>query len=410
MKKVLLIAFHYPPIQGSSGYLRTLKFTRYLGEFGCEPTVLTVVPSAYEAINPKGNAQIPAGVSVHRSRAFDLPKRISLGGRYPGFLAVPDRYTPWIPFAVRDGLKLIRERGIDVIFSTYPIPSAHVIGSLLQRFSGKPWVADFRDPMWDDFSEHGTLALRARKAIEAGTAKRASHLVVATHGMEGLYRRRYPGIAQGGITAILNGYDEEDFAALPPSPARRAGDPVTLIHAGLLQRVDRNPSGFFRALQILKDRGRIDAARFKARLIASGHDGDFRAELGTLGLQDLVSLEAPLAYGDALAAMAASDILLLFQGPTCDSQIPAKLYEYLRIGKPILALATAAGETGRLTVASGGGEVVGIDDADAIARRLADWLDALEAGKALPMASRAAAGAYSRRAQAGQLAGILKSL
>jgi glycosyltransferase involved in cell wall biosynthesis len=324
-------------------------------------------------------------------------------------MSVPDRYTPWIPFAVKDGLRLIRERGIDAIFSTYPIPSAHVIGSLVHRFSGKPWIADFRDPMWDEHSVHDSLALRARKAIERKAAEKSSHVLVATRGMKDLYHRRYPSLPQGKVTAILNGYDEEDFAYLP-APAPRAGGPVTLIHAGLLERVDRNPTGFFRALKALKERGRIDAARFQARLIASGHDADYRAELESLGISDLVSLEAPIAYGEALAAMAASDILLLFQGPTCDSQIPAKLYEYMRIGKPILALATASGETGKLTVSSGGGEVVGIDDAEAIATRLTSWLDALDAGRALPAATREAASAYSRRNQAAQLAGIVKSL
>lgn len=412
MPKVLFIAYHFPPIQGSSGYLRTLKFTRYLPEFGCEPYVLTVVPSAYKAFNPKNLAQIPAGLRVHRSYAFDLPKRLSIAGRYPGVLGVPDRYTPWIPFAVRDGLKLIRELGIDVLFSTYPIPSAHIIGGLLHRLSGKPWVADFRDPMWDSHSLHGLMALPARKFIEKRTARNATRVVVATSGMEALYRRRYPFLRPEGITAIPNGFDEEDFAGLPAAPSRAplAGRPATLIHAGLLERVDRNPSAFFRAVKALKDRGRIDPSRFRARLIASGHDADYRAELESLGLTDLVSLEAPMPYPDTLAAMAASDVLLLFQGPTCDSQIPAKLYEYLRIGKPILALATAEGETGKLTARAGGGEVVPIHDAEAIASRLSLWLDALESGASLPSASPETVGAFSRRNQAGQLAGILNAL
>ncbi|HKP97236.1 MAG TPA: glycosyltransferase [Fibrobacteria bacterium] len=409
MKRILLVAFHFPPIQGSSGYLRTLKFTRYLPEFGCEPIVLTVRPGAYGAVNPRGLEQIPAGLEVHRSFAFDLPKLLSIRGRHFSWMSIPDRYSPWIPFAVMDGLRLIRKRGIDAIFSTYPIPGAHVIGGMLHRLSGKPWVADFRDPMWDDYSRQASLSLSVRKAVERRAIERATAVVVATRGMKSMYAARYPGMPAGKTTVILNGFDEEDFAGME-TPPRRNGGPAVLIHAGLLERIDRNPEAFFLAVKSLRDSGKAGPERLRVRLIATGQDGEYRKNLEALGIADMVRLEPAIPYGEALSAMAASDVLLLFQGPTCDAQIPAKLYEYMRVGKPILALATESGETGRLVIASGGGKVVPIGDAAAIAACLEEWLESIEAGRPLPATTAETASAYARRNQAGQLADIFRGL
>ena len=144
---LLVVAFHFPPVQGSSGYLRTLKFIRYLPEFGIRPTVLTVNPKAYLATNLQLLSQIPAGIEVKRSFALDVRRHFSIRGKYPGILGIPDRWSSWIPFGIRDGRKLIREKKLSAIFSTYPIPSAHLIGRILSAYARVPWVADFRDIM-----------------------------------------------------------------------------------------------------------------------------------------------------------------------------------------------------------------------------------------------------------------------
>ncbi len=410
-KRVLIIAYHFPPIKGSSGYLRTLKYVRYLPEFGIDPTVLTVNTRAYEAIDPGLLGQIPPGVHVERSFALDSRRHFGIRGRYPSFLGIPDRICSWIPFGILAGLRLIRERKIDAIFSTYPIPSAHVIGRSLARWSGKPWIADFRDPMWDEYVEvHARGELAAKQRIERAAVEGCAAATVTTGGMRDLFLRRYPGQDPAKFNVISNGYDEADFAGVEPVARDQVGDPdapVTFVHAGLLDPVDRNPSHFFQALKSLRDGGRLAGRRFRVDLYSPGNPEGVKAELRNLGMEDCVRVLPGVAYGEALRAMARADVLLLFQGPTCENQIPAKLYEYLRIGKPILALTTEAGETGKLVLTTASGMVVPIDDVNRISGAVERCVSCVSEDVTLPAATREKASAYSRRTQAGTLAGLL---
>src|SRR4051812_32426823 len=128
MKRILLIAYHFPPLRGSSGIQRTLRFARYLPEFGWQPAVLTATPGAYPEVAPASIAEIPAGVPVHRALALDTARHLALAGRYPGFLARPDRWKSWWLSAVPAGLALVRRFAPDALWSTYPIATAHAIG------------------------------------------------------------------------------------------------------------------------------------------------------------------------------------------------------------------------------------------------------------------------------------------
>lgn len=409
MKRILFIAYHFPPILGSSGYLRTLKFTRYLPESGFEPTVLTVRPEAYPEWNEAQNAQIPPGIAVERTFALDAGRHLAFRGRYPQIMGIPDRYGTWIPGAIVAGLGIIRRKKIDAILSTYPIPSAHVIGGALARLTGLPWVADFRDPMYDDVAGPLPLLMRARKAIETGAMRRCTRALVCTQGVHDLFVRRYGGAAGRKTHVIPNGFDENDFRELEDVP-RAAGAPVTFIHAGLLQQEDRDPVPFFRGLRHALDRGLIRPGGMVVKLMGTGNNDVFAREIAALRLEDTVKLLPPQPYAKALKEMAASDILLLFQGPSCDPQIPAKLYEYLRIGKPILAVTTAQGETGRAVLSAAAGEIVAWDDPAAIAAKAGEWVGKVEAGSPLPRCARPAAMAYSRQNQARVLAGVLAAL
>jgi glycosyltransferase involved in cell wall biosynthesis len=407
--RLLVIAYHFPPIQGSSGYLRTLKFVSYLPSFGIDPTVLTVNARAYEATDPGLLGQVPAQVEVHRSFALDAKRHLAFKGRYISAFGIPDRYSTWIPFAILDGLRLIRSRKIDAIFSTYPIPSAHVIGLALAKLSGKPWLADFRDPMWDEYVDVPPGELKARQKIERAALKACAHATVTTHGMKDLYRKRYAGIDPDKITVIPNGFDERDFLEVAPKP-REAGQPVTFVHAGLLDPIDRNPEPFFLAVKALVESGRLKDKPFVVDFYTPGKTQGLKDDLKKLGIPDAVRILPAVPYKQALQAMSRSDVLLLFQGPSCDNQIPAKLYEYLRIGKPILGLTTEKGETGRLIAATGGGLIVPIDSVPQISQVIERCVEAACTGSKLPCAGLETAAAYSRQNQARVLADRLAAL
>src|SRR5690606_32258303 len=146
MRKVLLIAYHFPPVAGSSGVQRTLRLAQYLPEYGWQPIVLTVQSSAYDRIDASSLAEIPPSCEVVRTPCLDARRHLSLRGRYPRFAALPDRWASWRLWGVRQGLRLVRHHAVDALWSTYPIATAHQIGAAIARRSRKPWIADFRDP------------------------------------------------------------------------------------------------------------------------------------------------------------------------------------------------------------------------------------------------------------------------
>ena len=134
MKHALFIAYHYPPESSSSGVLRTLKHTRYLGRFGWRVTVLTLDRGAYEETDPKLEEQIPEDVRVIRTRFIDVKRHLAIRGRYPSVFATPDRWIGWWPWAVAAGRKVMKDDPVNVIYSTSPHATAHLIGlSLAHR-------------------------------------------------------------------------------------------------------------------------------------------------------------------------------------------------------------------------------------------------------------------------------------
>ena len=146
MKRVLMIAYHFPPLAGSSGIQRTLRFVQHLPAFGWEPAVLTTHPRAYERTSTDLMADVPDGTVVRRAFALDTARHLQIAGRYASWMARPDRWISWRFDGVRQGMALIKQFKPDVIWSTYPIASAHVIASDLHRKTGVPWIAEPASP------------------------------------------------------------------------------------------------------------------------------------------------------------------------------------------------------------------------------------------------------------------------
>jgi glycosyltransferase involved in cell wall biosynthesis len=411
MRAVLMIAYHYPPCFGSSGVHRTAKFSRYLPEHGWRPLVLTAHPRAYPERREARLDDIPPQVQVCRAFALDAGRHLAIRGRTARALALPDRWWSWWLGAVPAGLALVRRHRPRAIWSTFPVATAHMIGLTLARLTRLPWVADFRDPMTEDDYPRRPGVRRAYRAIERGVVRRAQRLVFTAESARRMYLARYPGLAPERCLVIPNGYDEEDFADLAagPPPGPSGPGPLRLVHSGLVYPEERDPRPFFRALSRLKRAGRISAATLQVDLRAAGSESYYAGLLAELEVGDIVRLLPALPYRESLRACAEADALLLLQGPSCNGQIPAKAYEYLRLGRPILALTDRAGDTARLLLGAGGATLLDIQDEAAIEQGLPAFLAAVVSG-AHARTAPAIAARYARRAQTADLASCLSAV
>lgn len=414
MKNVLMIAYHFPPVRVSSGIQRTLKFATYLLEHDWCAQVLTVNPCAYEKTSPDQLHEIPQRVTVKRAFALDTARHLSFKGRYLGWMALPDRWVSWCLGGFFSGLRLIWRYKPRVIWSTYPIATAHLLGLLLHRVTGIPWIADFRDSMTEADYPVNPVQRRVYRWIERQTIRHCSRAVFTTPGAIRMYRERYPDIADERWALIPNGFDEENFVNAERSQALKDAlatkpDKIVLLHSGVLYPSERDPSQFFMALSDLLDASVISAADFKVILRATGHDELHRQAIDHHGLSEIVFIEPSIGYEEALTEMLVVDGLLVFQAANCNHQIPAKIYEYLRARRPILALTDPVGDTANVLKDAGISSVAPLDDKKAISQLIADFVKASDRSRHA-IATDDVVYAHSRQARTLVLAKLLSEV
>lgn len=408
VKRVLMIAFHFPPLRGSSGIQRTLKFSNYLSEYGWEPILLTAHPRAYSSTSNDLVGEIANLASVHRAFALDTSRHLSVLGHYPNILALPDRWVSWWLGAIPMGLSLIRKYRPDVIWSTYPIATAHLIGLSLCRLTGIPWVADLRDPMTDVDYPPNRLTRRIYQWIEKKTITHCTRAVFTTSGAISAYKARFPQVPSARFCLIENGYDEENFVAAEHGIVKKGtlNKPFVLVHSGIIYPSERDPTQFFGALAVLVRQGAISKNNLNVILRATAHDEYLQRLIDQYGLGAIVSLAPPIPYREALSEMLTADGLLILQASNCNNQIPAKLYEYLRSHRPILALTDPTGDTAATLLKVGIDTIAPLDSIPDIVHGLLNFLELIKNGRA-PIASMEQVSATSRRSRTKELTNLL---
>lgn len=411
MKNILMTAFHFPPQTGSSGILRTLGFVKYLPRHDWRATVLTAHPRAHAETRGDLLSAIPPDVEVIRAQAFDAARHFSVFGKYPRLLALPDRWGSWWLGAMRAGRAEIRRRRPDLIWSTYPISTAHLIGLSLARYSGRPWIADFRDPMINGDYPPDRLQHRIWRAIEVRVLAEARACVFTTESAAQTYRERYPAHA-ARCRVVPNGYDEAAFAGVSAARQGVRPDTLLLLHSGIIYPQERDPGPFFAAIRSLLGTNVLGRDRLCIRFRAPRHVDKVRAAARAYGLGDVVDVAPPIPYREALAEMMGADGLLVFQGSAFNTQIPAKIYEYLRAGRPLLAFVDPRGNTAKLLSAFEAVSAGNIEDERDIGQAVAAWLDTLKLPE-LPgrlAKNQESVRIYSRAAQAEVFAGICSEI
>jgi len=377
--KVLLVTMYFPPA-GGGGVQRALKFATHLPELGIETHVLA--PDDPKWIHRDDELQPPTLAWVHRAR-YVGPKgrkpaeelhgtrgleRMSRQARLAGRrLLVPDENVSWNLTAIPAAVRIAKREGIDVVLTTSPPSSVHLVGAAVKRAAGIPWVADLRDSVVAH--PHRRAESRLVRAKESGEhaiarliCRSADAIVCVSDAIADEMRERSPA---GPVFGIANGSDFDDFAGLEHHVSTR----FRITHAGSFFG-KRDPRPFLTALQ---QSGLDIVARFL---------GDFRSAdrewAETLGLGDRLELIPYAPRRRSLELQRDSEALLLLipeAGGRGRGVLSGKVFEYLAAERPILALVPPDGAAAALIRDAGAGIVVPPDDVDAIEAALRD-LDA----------------------------------
>jgi len=406
MKNVLFLAFQYPPFSASSAVQRASRFSRYLVDYGWSPHVVTAHVRAYERIEPTKDV-LPASVGVTRAFALDAQRHLAINGRFFRISALPDRWVSWALGAIPTSVYWIYRKKVDVILVTFPLATTVLIGLVLQVLTRKPLVVDFRDSMTEEDYPRDAFTRRVWVWIERNVMKRGSRFIFTTPSAREMYLKRYPKLRPEDFVVIANGYDENDFLNIDTT-RKQSGEPFRLLHSGVIYPDERDPRAFFRAIQRLKRDGRINFRTVGIDLRATGSDNYYRDLLKQLGIEDIVKLLPSISHQEAVQDIADADALLLFQGASCNHQIPGKVYEYLRSGKPILALTSTAGDTATLLQETGGATIADLANEDAIYAALDQFLESLRQGTH-PTPDQRRVQRYTRKNGTQQLAHVLDS-
>ncbi len=405
-KRVLLIAFHFPPYGSGSGVHRAATIAQYLPEHGWQPYILTARTRAYEHVSASAPDNMPG---VIRTFALDAQRHLGFRGRYFRWSAIPDRWSSWAIAAVPKGLFALYTKNIQFILVTFPIATAVLIGLTLHLLTGKPLVMDFRDSMTEEEYPRDLRTRRVCRALESLTVRRSSLVIFTTESTRTMYLKRYADLSPDKCVVIPNGYDEDDFKDLVLNERQDAYQPVRLVHAGVIYTDDRDPTCFFRTLARLKAEGIVGAHNLRIDLRASGSEHYYSLLLRHLHIESLVQLQPPLPHRAALNDIINADGLLLFQAASCNHQIPAKVYEYFRTGRPILALTDPSGDTAKLLQEVGGATVVDLQDENAIYVCIPKFLRSIEL-RTHDLPDPAKVQSYTRRRATAELARHLDKL
>jgi glycosyltransferase involved in cell wall biosynthesis len=429
-RRVLFIAYYFPPI-GGGGVQRSVKFVRYLPEFGLHPVVLTGQGHATGRWSPRDEslfADLETTPEIHRVPGPE--PETSSGWRWRaertlGFPSAFDRW--WIDGATNVGRELGAET--DVVFGELVPYTTAQPAARLARVLGKPWVADLQDP-WalDEMWVYPTGLHRRRDRRRMGSLlSTAAAIVMNTPEAVVRLLDAFPGLRSKIVTSIPNGFDSADFDGSPP--ARREDRAFRIVHSGYFHTERAGEAaGIRRLLGGLPVRGVDFLARSHVyllqaidRLVAAEPRLANTIEVHLVGVSSaadrVVSARSSVvrehgykSHAETLDLVRSADLLFL---PMQDlptgvraGLVPGKTYEYLASGRPILA-AVPEGDARELLSEAGTALICGPRDVDRMAELIGRAIDRWRRGIQPPTPNPDVVGRYERRRQTEQLADVI---
>ncbi len=397
MKRVLVITYYWPP-SGGAGVQRWLKFTKYLPEFGWQPVVYTPEnPEApakdetlFKDISPETEVlkssiwepyswykkflgirkeeKINAGFISEQEKP-KLKEKISVWIR--GNFFIPDARKFWIRPSIRFLKKYLEENPVDVIVTTGPPHSMHLIGLGLKKHFSIPWIADFRDPWSEiDFYEQlylTRLADRKQKRQEKRVLTTADQVVAVGE----IRAQDLEAIAGRDVRVITNGYDETDFASAPVDPDEK----FSIIHVGAMNR-DRNHPAFWEVLGALVQENPAFSEAMEMRLIGKV-DYSVLRQIEVNGLENHIIKIEYLPHDQIAGVLQSAHLLYLpiNNTPKPNSIIPGKIFEYLASGTPVVGTGPVNGDSAAIMKKTKSGIMVDFEDKKGLKLALLKYFD-----------------------------------
>ena len=383
LKKVLIISYYWPP-SGGAGVQRWFKFVKYLPEFGWQPIIYTPENPEFPAVDESLIKDIPEGLEIlkqpiwepyswYRQFLGDKDKKIGAGfvsdKKDPGFLQkisvwvrgnffIPDARRFWIKPSVNYLTKYLKDNPVDVVVSTGPPHSMHLIALGLKKSLGVKWIADFRDP-WTNIDFYKELMLsdladRKHRGLEQEVIKSADLSLTIGYTMT----REFKELGAENVETVTNGFDQDDF----PKSDLKLDDEFTISHIGTFSP-SRNQPIFWKALAQLKTEHEDFANKFKLRTVGVV-DYTVRTAISEAGLEENWEEVAYVPHEKLLNYQRTSKVLLVSinNTPNATGILPGKFFEYLASGRPILAIGPKNSDIGTVLDKTKAGFIVEPDD------------------------------------------------
>lgn len=428
-KKVLIIAYFFPPA-GGSPIQRTLKFVKYLREYGYEPVVLTTeidpdlnkysldyslisdIPDGVQIIRMKDYYAYPDVISEEKAQEIveflysisdsrDWIDKFIQAQKTQSIYVLPDKFILWANECIRHVDEYINMQDIDLLYSTVPDWSPHLVGYFLKRKYGIKWVADYRDP-WvvnrDYIDLYYPWMTEEEILLDQELEKRITQemdLIILAGGKWGDDFIKNYGVEQSKLKEITNGYDEEDFTDLVVKNERNKR--FTLCYNGSVA-YNRNPLTVIQVLNSMIEKKQI--GKNEIQWIFNGEISDeYLREIRREDRYCIVVENGILPHKESLKIAMQSDIMVMYgeQGKNGYLNYPGKFYEYLRIGKPILCFSSSHSFLADVLYETKLGVNLDLFDFEGIKQFLENQIAIWQNGKQLSIRPRQAIQKYERR-------------
>jgi glycosyltransferase involved in cell wall biosynthesis len=437
-KRVLIITYYWPPT-GGAGVQRWLKFVKYLREFGWEPIVYTPSNPESPDDDPSLVNDIPEKVNVIRTEIWEpynlyrkftgvkktdkinpafhtdqkkVSARQSFSVWLRGNLFIPDPRKYWIKPSVKFLADWISKNPVDVIISSGPPHSMHLIGRGLHRKTNIPWVADFRDP-WTNLDFYDDLKLsgwadRKHRRLERSVLEEANVVLSVGKTMNAEFVQMMKDYKSSTdlsrFRVITNGYDESDVFKGQIERDKK----FSIAHLGTMS-LARNPEVLWKALKKLSDEDPVFKEDLEIKLVGKT-DGSVIESVRSYGLGDSLNVVSYLPHHEVVKIQKQSQLLLLVLNNTRTAKgiLTGKFFEYMSAKQPILAVGPVDGDAAEILLQSHAGTIAGYNDHDLMYAQVKDFYAKYKSGN-LKIDSRGVE-KYSRKELTGQLANVLNSL